>query len=133
MVLSCVGGTCGMVTGALSGAAVGIVPALLTFGLSIPCGAIAGGTRVTQNKRIMHCIQLSVYNVGVLRLSHTIRTIQCMRACPSVCPSVGPFVRQFVCPSVRRLSVSVFVCLSVRPSVWLSAFMSVCLSMFVCV
>merc|ERR1711988_867581 len=37
------GGTVGMATGGTIGAAIGVVPALFTFGLSIPVGAVVGG------------------------------------------------------------------------------------------
>lgn len=43
LVMASMGGTCGLVTGATVGAAAGTVPAILTFGLSIPAGAVAGG------------------------------------------------------------------------------------------
>jgi len=38
------GGSCGVAAGATLGAAVGTIPALLTFGLLIPAGIAAGGT-----------------------------------------------------------------------------------------
>merc|ERR1711920_825120 len=37
------GGAIGLATGGLAGAAVGILPAIFTFGLSIPVGAVVGG------------------------------------------------------------------------------------------
>jgi len=40
--LGTLGGSCGLALGAIAGAAAGTVPAPLTFGLSIPAGAIAG-------------------------------------------------------------------------------------------
>merc|ERR1740121_2363795 len=41
------GGTTGLATGTVIGAVAGIVPALFTFGLSIPIGAVIGGTMGT--------------------------------------------------------------------------------------
>lgn len=41
--LSCVGGAFGLASGIVVGSAGGIIPALLTFGLSVPVGAICGG------------------------------------------------------------------------------------------
>jgi len=41
--LGTVGGAFGLATGVVVGAGAGIVPALLTFGLSIPAGAVVGG------------------------------------------------------------------------------------------
>jgi len=38
------GGAFGLVSGVVAGSAVGIVPALVTFGLSIPASAVVGGT-----------------------------------------------------------------------------------------
>lgn len=42
--LSAVGGAFGCATGIVTGSLVGVVPALFTFGLSIPVGATVGGT-----------------------------------------------------------------------------------------
>lgn len=44
VVLGTGGGVAGLATGAITGAAVGVIPALFTFGLSIPLGAMIGGT-----------------------------------------------------------------------------------------
>merc|ERR1712080_734990 len=41
--LGCAGGAFGLASGIVTGAAAGIVPALFTFGLSIPAGAALGG------------------------------------------------------------------------------------------
>mmetsp|Transcript_95525 Transcript_95525/g.275825 ORF Transcript_95525/g.275825 Transcript_95525/m.275825 type:complete len:426 (-) Transcript_95525:178-1455(-) len=38
-----VGGACGLVLGSVAGAVAGTAPAVLTFGLSVPTGAVAGG------------------------------------------------------------------------------------------
>jgi len=42
--LGATGGACGMAVGGAAGAAVGILPAVFTFGLSIPVCAVVGGT-----------------------------------------------------------------------------------------
>merc|ERR1719155_306481 len=47
LIVGTVGGGTGCVTGAVGGAALGVVPALFTFGLSISTGAVLGGAAGT--------------------------------------------------------------------------------------
>merc|ERR550525_1746206 len=44
IIFGAVGGTFGLASGVVLGSAAGVVPALLTFGLSIPAGAVLGAT-----------------------------------------------------------------------------------------